>query len=498
MHDAASNGYLEVVQLLLNKGANVVAKTDDGNTVLQFLKRWCSDVQLNSEAEALYKSIVVQITQALDKAGHANGRENLVKSTNRSELRRSTNIDELRRSTTVGLEDDISSNSHDDIVEDYRNAMHSLSHRNDKKTSKKTSDVVKSLSPPKSNLSVNKRRKQTKLSSFGHTRTLVEADSTTSPSFSEKKNSFDSTTKRSPRTLLNNAQSQPVMDLILPVDVRINEKLYRVPVLLSQVNTHTIKWLADEAASRYARDLKGAYLAPLCKVLNRQTNLLELHLSENFFTTECVQFLGIKLTNLDIGDNLIGDQSFESLVLLTRHFRLKKLNLSSNKFSKDLFTYSFNKNLTLTLDQIEEFDLPAANLKKLDVSRNSISHGFLRELLTVWGELDDVKLQTLKLSRCYMHDSDLFDLLKMSNSLETLDHSYNNELTSISLRRLLQCNPLVNLDLYGCYNIFKYFAELSKYVDQPTNEPKGKTIKLSVDSNKNHEESEYLVNMWKE
>ncbi|RZC43133.1 hypothetical protein BDFB_002661 [Asbolus verrucosus] len=299
------------------------------------------------------------------------------------------------------------------------------------------------------------------------------------------------------------------------------------------------------------KGLKGTNLAPLCKVLNRQTNLLELHLSGNFLTTECVQFLGsslaslhnlyqlnlnctgllsehlqllaknlsadasYKLTDLDIGDNHIGDQSFGSLVLLTRHFRLKKLNLSGNKFSKDLFTYSFNKNLTLTLDQIEEFDisdnnlnndaiikvlsgLPAANLKKLDVSRNSVSHGFLRELLTVWGELDDVKLQTLKLSRCYVHDSDLFDLLRMSNSLETLDLSYNNELTSISLRRLLQCEPLVNLDLYGCYNIFKYFTELSKYIDQPTNEQKGKTIKLSVDSHKNHEESEYLVNMWKE
>ncbi|RZC43132.1 tonsoku-like protein, partial [Asbolus verrucosus] len=367
MHDAASNGHLEVVQLLLNKGANAVAKTDDGNTVLQFIKRWRSDVQLNSEAEALYESIVVQITQALDKAGHgnqdqamkiaslsqANGRENLVKSTNRSELRRSTNMNELRRSTTVGLEDDISSDSHDDIVEDYRNAMRNIRHRNDKKTSKKTSGVVKrsalmagdeviddwleddmgkifkkrkinspskserpqtpaskstprksalhqsdndimvvddsprnfevlvdsepennyydpyntpstskgffddktksSPSPPKSNLSVNKKRKQTKLTSFGHTRTLVEADSTSSPSFS-KKNSFDSTTKRSPKTYsLDNVQSQPVMDPTLSVDVRINEKLYRVPVLLSQVNTHTIKWLADEAASRYAR-----------------------------------------------------------------------------------------------------------------------------------------------------------------------------------------------------------------------------------------------------
>lgn len=35
------------------------------------------------------------------------------------------------------------------------------------------------------------------------------------------------------------------------VDVRIEEKLYRVPIPSSEVNVHTIRWLADEASKRY-------------------------------------------------------------------------------------------------------------------------------------------------------------------------------------------------------------------------------------------------------
>lgn len=38
---------------------------------------------------------------------------------------------------------------------------------------------------------------------------------------------------------------------MLSVDVRIEEKLYRVPVPAAGVNNCTIKWLAEEAAKRY-------------------------------------------------------------------------------------------------------------------------------------------------------------------------------------------------------------------------------------------------------
>lgn len=40
---------------------------------------------------------------------------------------------------------------------------------------------------------------------------------------------------------------------LLPIDVRIENRLYRVPVPLSEINTLSIKWLAEEAAKRYCR-----------------------------------------------------------------------------------------------------------------------------------------------------------------------------------------------------------------------------------------------------
>jgi len=42
-------------------------------------------------------------------------------------------------------------------------------------------------------------------------------------------------------------------DPMLFVDVEIERKVFRVPVLLSQVQTKTFKWLAEEAAHRYER-----------------------------------------------------------------------------------------------------------------------------------------------------------------------------------------------------------------------------------------------------
>lgn len=42
-------------------------------------------------------------------------------------------------------------------------------------------------------------------------------------------------------------------DSMLAIDVRIEGKLYRVPVKLSEKDFRNIKWLAEEAAKRYCR-----------------------------------------------------------------------------------------------------------------------------------------------------------------------------------------------------------------------------------------------------
>lgn len=71
MHDAASNGHLEVIQLLLDNGASAIAKTDDGETPLHFLKSWHKSVILNEEESALYDSLVQRMTTILEKSGHS-------------------------------------------------------------------------------------------------------------------------------------------------------------------------------------------------------------------------------------------------------------------------------------------------------------------------------------------------------------------------------------------------------------------------------------------
>ncbi|XP_008200216.1 tonsoku-like protein isoform X2 [Tribolium castaneum] len=675
LHDAASNGHLPIVELLLTRGANAVAKTDEGETVLNFLRKWRTGVQLNNDSQVLYERLVEQISLALQKSGQA-----VIVNDDRETQRRSAIVEDssnpdhrsdmeteapstssLRRSAIIGLEDDDSS-SPDRQADDYRNVMESLRRKNVKSPPKASSSVVKrpallfdddivddwldddlgqrskkrkTASPVKSAPSQNcqyyqppsrspaKRPKQAKLTHFGHTRTLVEADSTSSPKAPEP-------APKLPRPRSFDLGTDPT----LSVDVRIEKKLYRVPVLLSQVATHTIKWLADEAAARYAkkqyivptleletkngavladddpisllfpmggtqaeevearivksnlpplidrykeacqdmgavprdsigqvlqefsvgldlanRGFKGAVLAPLVKVLNRQSNLLELDLSGNFLTNECFDLLAkslacleslyklnlnctsltsghvqaivanlnpdvsYKIIDLDFSDNWLRDESFESLALLTRRLQLKKFNLSNNKFTQNLFNHRLNKDLTLNLDQIEEFDisdnafdnttlitilswLQFANLTHLNVSRNSLSDNFLHEVLNrMWTQTGP--LRVCKLSNCHVTDSEVFDLLRVATSLQHLDVSYNDALTSISLRRLLQ-SGIITLDIYACGNIFQYFTEFSKYLDDASRDQnQGKTLKLSPPEN-SQRETEYLIEMWRE
>ena len=115
------------------------------------------------------------------------------------------------------------------------------------------------------------RKKQSKLTNFGHTRTFVEADSTSPPSSLSRKSSVDASPKKQlPRTHSFD-KGQPVMEPTLSVDVRIDKKLYRVPILLSQVTIKTIKWLADEAAARYARK---EYMVPTLELETKNGAIL--------------------------------------------------------------------------------------------------------------------------------------------------------------------------------------------------------------------------------
>lgn len=52
---------------------------------------------------------------------------------------------------------------------------------------------------------------------------------------------------------LNTSQNQLLSIGTIPIDVRIEDCLYKVPIPAKEINNLTIKWLAEEAAKRYCR-----------------------------------------------------------------------------------------------------------------------------------------------------------------------------------------------------------------------------------------------------
>lgn len=69
MHDACGNGVLEVVELLLNRGANATLKTDRGDTALQTLMNWRKDRILNAQEQSFFETIYERMYKQLEKAG---------------------------------------------------------------------------------------------------------------------------------------------------------------------------------------------------------------------------------------------------------------------------------------------------------------------------------------------------------------------------------------------------------------------------------------------
>ena len=59
------------MKLLLERGASVVVKSDDGDTPLQILKRWRTNAELDSIQQTLYETIVASMTETLEKTRHA-------------------------------------------------------------------------------------------------------------------------------------------------------------------------------------------------------------------------------------------------------------------------------------------------------------------------------------------------------------------------------------------------------------------------------------------
>lgn len=89
------------------------------------------------------------------------------------------------------------------------------------------------------------RTKQPKLTNFVRHRSFIEPDSTTQIRQAE----VDPPSTSTPTPL----QAPSIGDLMVYVDVKIDGMVFRIPVLLSQVQTNTLGWLAEQAAHKYAR-----------------------------------------------------------------------------------------------------------------------------------------------------------------------------------------------------------------------------------------------------
>lgn len=70
LHDACTNGHLEIIRYLLDRGASVLAKTDDGQTPLHFLQQWRQTAVSQTDEELhLYNSIVKRMNSYLERYG---------------------------------------------------------------------------------------------------------------------------------------------------------------------------------------------------------------------------------------------------------------------------------------------------------------------------------------------------------------------------------------------------------------------------------------------
>ncbi|XP_031348288.1 tonsoku-like protein [Photinus pyralis] len=296
-------------------------------------------------------------------------------------------------------------------------------------------------------------------------------------------------------------------------------------------------------------------ISPLCRVINRQLNLHSLNLSGNFIHDDCFQVLCTSLptlenlcdlnlslnqltcvslryltevftqtptpvlanlTKLDLSHNPLGNESLNFLSVITRHLKLKTLNLADVDFTGGLF--ASEQQADLNLDSVSNFDvgynrlgndeiatflswLKPQNIESLNLGDCSeIGEGLVKSVVE-WMQTrgnTGLPLKVLNLSRTCATDNEIFELLRyltIASQLFSINLSYNASLTTPSLRRVLEsCPTVTHLNLTGCDNIVK---NLECCTEEFWNGVRLRELKLSGDFEKYARAKETVVNMWK-
>ncbi|KAJ9577474.1 hypothetical protein L9F63_005975 [Diploptera punctata] len=216
------------------------------------------------------------------------------------------------------------------------------------------------------------------------------------------------------------------------------------------------------------------YLATGLKTLRK---LKHLDLSCNNISSEGISFLipelPTELSHFSLSHNPIGNSSLEFLLNLPP---LESLKLVNCDFSSQCITsQSLNSLIELDvscnslggtciaemLGQLNPSCIEVLNLRSTNSKQSSpVSQGVLAFFTR---EIHFPKLKVLDLSDCNLRDEDVQNLLNgLQNCpvLEMLKLECNRQLSSLSLRRLLQRKPVLkSLQLAGCCNIDNYLED---------------------------------------
>uniref|UniRef100_A0A6P7G8T4 Tonsoku-like protein n=1 Tax=Diabrotica virgifera virgifera TaxID=50390 RepID=A0A6P7G8T4_DIAVI len=357
--------------------------------------------------------------------------------------------------------------------------------------------------------------KQSKTTTFERSKSSIEPSSTMSSPNKFSYTQIPIAQDNTPNILVANAISTG--DLMVFVDVKVEDKVFRVPVLLAQVQTNTIGWLAEQAALKYARKecskpeleletTTGALLSdedplsllfplgttqaepvvgkivklfetPLvgkyrdaCSHMKEGINcsLLYTHFQLTTFNTSnshrnlearCHYEKCCLLVSHILADILLLIGIFQ-LVEILRHLKLEHLNIANVSFSSGIFQDLHNRNLRLNLQDV----------KYLNISDNQLSCRDVENIIswTVANNLVDLNLSRNTLKNTTLgHYNEDFDKDDKFNSLHSLNLSRckltDNDLYHVL--RLCSNKSIVKLDV--SYNIDLTAVTLRRILELP-------------------------------